>query len=196
MVQAAVIGWKLDRILLAIYLLALLGLLLLPIVRTEYRIIGIGIDKWMHVALFGGLAVILRWNISANRHAILKSVGAAAVVAAAAEVAQGLVGYRSAELWDLLAGVLGATIGGLGMNRLVSSRVSDKLVGLVVAVLGLMVGAIFALADIIGMSKNDLFGTLQMAGTVLGALVTAGGVGICVRGWHGNSPLSGRADHH
>ena len=182
MLKAAVVLGKPDRILLAIYLIALLGLLMFPIGGSEYRLLGIRVDKWMHVALFGGLAVFLRWNLSTNRYAVFFSIGAASVVAAATEVAQGLVTYRSAELWDLLAGVLGATLGAVGMNRIVSSRVPDKLVGLIVAILGLMVGAIFVLADVIGVGTNDIFGTVQMVGAALGALITVGGVGVYVRG--------------
>ncbi len=187
MVKATAALWKLDRLLLAIYLIALLGLLMFPIAGPEFQLLSIGADKWMHVALFGGLAVFLRWNLSANRHAVLVSVGATFVVAVATEVAQGLVAYRSAELWDLLAGLLGAMLGAVSMNRIVSSPVPEKSVGLLVAILGLMVGALFVLADVIGVGKSNLFGTLQMAGTALGVLITAGGVGLYVKGLRGVS---------
>ena len=82
MVKTAVAVGKLDRILLGIYL----------------------------IALFGGLAMMLRWNLSANRHAVFVAVGVAFVVAAATELAQGLVAYRSAEFMDLVAGLVGAFI--------------------------------------------------------------------------------------
>ncbi len=185
--KAATAVLKLDRLLLAIYLIALLGLLMFPIEGPNFRLLSIGADKWMHVALFGGLAVLLRWNLSANRHAVLVSVGAAFVVAVATEVAQSLVAYRSAELWDLLAGLLGAMLGAVSMNRIVSSPVPKKSVGLLVAILGVMVSALFVLADVIGVGKSNLFGTLQMAGTALGALITVGGVGVYVKGLRGES---------
>ena len=187
MVKAVAALWKLDRLLLAIYLIALLGLLMFPIAGPEYRLLGIGTDKWMHFALFGGLAVFLRWNLSANRHAVLVSVGVAFIVAAATEVAQGLVAYRSAELLDLLAGLLGAMLGAVSMNRIVLSAVPEKPVGLLVTALGLMVGALFLLADMIGVGTSNLFGTTQMAGTALGVFIIVGGVGVYVKGLRSES---------
>ena len=127
--------WKLDRLLLAIYLIALLVILMFPIPGSEYQLFSVGVDKWMHAALFGGLAVFLRWNLSADRHAVLVSVGAAFVVAVATELAQGLVVYRSAELLDLLAGLVGAILGAVSMNRILSSPMPEKRVGLLVAAL-------------------------------------------------------------
>lgn len=179
--------WKLDRILLAVYLIALLGLLMFPIAGPKFRLFGIGADKWMHVALFGGLAIFFVWNLSANRHAMFISISAAFVVAGATEIAQGLVTYRSAEWWDLLAGLLGATLGAMSMNRIVSSPRLEKSVGLLVAILGLMVGALFVLADVIGVGQNNLFGTAQMAGTALGALISVGGIGVYLKGLRGAS---------
>ena len=178
MMKAVVALRKLDRLLLAIYLFAMLGLLMFPIGGPEFRFLGIEADKWMHVVLFGGLAVFLRWNLSANRHAVSVSVGAAFVVAATAEVSQSLVAYRSAESWDLLAGLLGAILGAVGMNQILSFPVPEKLVGILVTLLGLMVGTLFVLADLIGVGQNDLFGIVQMAGTALGALILVGGIGV------------------
>ena len=181
---------KLDRLLLVIYLMALIGLLIFPISGPEYRLLNIGTDKWMHFALFGGLAVFLRWILATNRHAVLASISAAFVVAVATEVAQGLVAYRSAESWDILAGFLGAMLGAVSMNRIMSFSVPEKPIGLLVSTLGLMVGALFLLADLIGVGTSDRFGTIQMAGTALGALITAGGVGIYAKGLGCESSLS------
>ena len=44
--------WKLDRLLLAIYLIALLVILMFPIPGSEYQLFSVGVDKWMHAALF------------------------------------------------------------------------------------------------------------------------------------------------
>ena len=106
-----------NRLVLAIYCVALLILVLFPFEGPGFRLLGIESDKWMHFALFGGLAVLSRWNLSENRHAVFVAVDAACVVAAATEVAQGLVAYRSAEFMDLVAGLLGALIaaGGVGV---------------------------------------------------------------------------------
>jgi hypothetical protein len=52
---------KLDRILLAIYMIALLGLLMFPIAGPEFRLLGIESDKWLHFALFG--AFVALWHL-------------------------------------------------------------------------------------------------------------------------------------
>jgi uncharacterized membrane protein YeaQ/YmgE (transglycosylase-associated protein family) len=175
------IHWKHDRILLAIYLVALVGLLLLPIDTPDHVFLGVEIDTWAHVALFGGLAVFLRWNLSGVRHASALSVGIAAAIAAATEVAQSLTDYRSADWLDLVVGVLGALLGAIAMNRVLVSRAHDELIGLMVALIGAMISATFLLADVIGVSGNDYFGTAQLAGTILGALIGAGGIRIYLK---------------
>ena len=53
--------------------------------------------------------------------------------------------------------------------------------------LGLMVGSLFVFADVIGVGTSNIFGTVQMAGTALGALVTIGGVGVYLKGLRGES---------
>jgi hypothetical protein len=164
-----------DRLLLAIYLIALLGLLMLPIPGASFEWLGVGSDKWMHLVLFAGLAVFLRWNFLSSRHGEVASVGIAIGIAVATEAAQGLVNYRSAESWDALAGSFGVFLGTFGMNRILSLPAPAKAVGLIVVILGLVVAAIFILADVIGVGKSIQFGTLQMAGAALGLAITAGG---------------------
>lgn len=164
-----------DRILLAMYLVALFVLLMLPISGTEVQLRGIGSDKLVHVALFGGLAVLLRWNLSEWRHALLVSIGIACFFAALTEIAQGFVGYRSAEWPDLLAGLIGAVLGATSADRILSSAALQKLLGPIVVFLGLMVGAFFLLADVIGVGNSNQLGYLQIAGMVIGALIAAGG---------------------
>ena len=176
MVKSILARWKIDRFLLVMYVIALMGLLLFPLGGPDFRLLGIDSDKWMHVALFAGLAVLLRWNLSANRRAVFVSVGVAFVVAAATEVAQGLVAYRSAELLDLVAGLLGAVLGAMITDRILLSPVVQRLLAPLVVILGLMIGAFFLLADVIGVGDSAQFGTLQIAGTVLGALIVVGGV--------------------
>lgn len=184
MIKAEVVAGKLDRILLAIYLIALCGLLMYPIAGPQVRLLSIGSDKWMHAALFGGLAMLLRWNLSANRAALIVSIGVAFCVAAATEIAQGLVAYRSADLRDLLAGLIGATLGAVSMSAFVSFVVLQKRIGLLVATLGLMVATFFGLADVTGVGKSSQFGALQMTGMGLGALIAAGGVGAYLMAQH------------
>ena len=50
-----------------------------------------------------------------------------------------------------------------------------------------MVGSLFVFADVIGVGTSNIFGTVQMAGTALGALVTIGGVGVYLKGLRGES---------
>jgi len=138
--------------------------------------LGIGSDKWMHIALFGGLAVLLRWNLAGSRHALLMSLGAAFAIAIVTEVAQGLVAYRSAESWDVVAGLIGAILGATSTDRILSSVVLQKMFGPVVAILGMMVGLFFLLADVIGVGSSAQVGMLQIAGMILGALIVLGGV--------------------
>lgn len=175
------IHWKHDRILLAIYLVALVGLLMLPIGSANRVIFGIEIDKWVHAALLGGLAVFLRWNLAGIRHATVLSVGIATAFAAAIEAAQSLTDYRSADWLDLVAGALGALIAAIGMSRVLASRLHDELIGLTVAIIGAMIGAVFLLADVIGVGGDDRFGIVQLAGTMLGALIGVGGIGIYLK---------------
>ena len=179
--------FRIDRLLLAIYLVALMGLLMFPMSGPDFQLLGMESDKWMHIALFGGLAVMLRWNLSESRHALIVSIGAAFVVAAITEVAQGLVAYRSAEFLDLLAGFLGATLGAISVDRILSSAVLRRLLGLLVVMLGLMVGAFFLLADVIGVGDTRQFGSTQVAGMVLGVLIAVGGVGVYSKGLRGDS---------
>lgn len=167
--------WTLDRILLAIYLVALTALMFFPIGGPVTEYLGIGIDKWLHFLLFGGLAVFVRWNLGNDRHAVLKSIGAALTFAVLTEIGQGLVSYRSAELMDVWAGLIGATIGAVIMNRVVTSTAPQKPIGVMVGTLGVMVGGLFALADIIGIGSSDMFGTVQLAGTALGIIIVAAG---------------------
>ena len=190
MLRSAVSLWNFNRALLAIYLIALLGLLMIPFSGPENDLFGIETDKLVHVVLFAGLAMLLRLNLTAKQHAVMLSIAAAFVVVVATEAAQGLVKYRSAELMDVLAGFLGATLGAVGMNRIVSSPVFEKWVGVLVIILGLMVGALFLLADVIGVGDRSVFGLVQMAGMALGAVMAARGFAIYMKGSRGQSRAS------
>ena len=189
MEKSARLVLKLDRLLLALYLVALIGLLMLPISGAD-RLISIGGDKLIHVALFGGLSIFLRWNLSATRNAVVYSVAIASVIVVGTELAQSLVSYRSAELWDVAAGLVGAILGAVSMNRVMLSSTSDGFVGFLVTMLGLLVGALFVFADVIGVGTNNYFGPSQIVGTALGALIIAGGVWVCVRSRRDESRLS------
>ena len=98
---------------------------LAPLPTGAYRAINIpGFDKAVHVGLFGGLALLLCWAFnSAARPRAVVIVGLASAMAGLIEVVQGLLPYRSAEWWDLLAGVAGALAGAL-LAAAIASRAS------------------------------------------------------------------------
>jgi hypothetical protein len=60
--------------LLVFDLVALFGLVMLPKSSMGSRFSIFGGDKLIHVALFGGLSIILRWNFSAFRSAVSNSL--------------------------------------------------------------------------------------------------------------------------
>ena len=177
MVKSILARWRIEQLLLAFYLVALLGLLMFPIDGRDFQFLGIQSDKWVHIALFCGLAMLLRWNYSDSRNGLIISVGIAFGVVAVTEAGQGLVAYRSAELWDIVAGFFGAIVGATSVDRIMSSPVLQKLLGPIVALLGLMVSAFFLLADVIGVGKGA-FGALQITGIVLGVLIALGGLAV------------------
>ena len=173
---------KLDRKLLIIYLIAILALLLLPVSEPHFRLLHIKSDKWMHVALFGGCALLLRWNLGPRRWASLLSIVSTVFIAAAMEVAQGFTTYRDAEWADVLAGGIGAVLGVIAMNRILASPKPDRSAGALVVLLGIMIVAASVLADVFGPSSRAHFGPIQVAGTVLGALLVVGGAIVVRKG--------------
>jgi hypothetical protein len=64
------------------------------------------------------------------------------------------------------------------------------LLGLLVVILGLMVGTFFLLADMIGVGDGGQFGTVQLAGMALSALIAAGGGWVYLTGLRGGSGRS------
>lgn len=180
---------KFDRYLLLIYLAALFSLLVLPISEPKFFLLGIKSDKWFHVALFAGLAMLLRWNFAGRVRPSVESIIAATAVAFAIEVIQALINYRSAEWLDLLAGALGAVIGAATMRRILHSRRPDHSVGVLVATLGMMIIVFSVLADLIRFGSHVDFGPRQFAGTVLGFLILVGGILVYARGLPGLAGL-------
>jgi hypothetical protein len=177
-VCALVVLKNFDRILLAAYLVALWALLLSPVPGMGFRFLDVGADKWMHFALFGGLAVVLCWNLSRIPQSTWLAVFIAFVVAVATEIAQGLIAFRSADVWDLLAGLFGAVVGAVCMGRILQSSAPKKMAGVQLAIMGLVLGTLCVAADVIAVGTSSVFGTIQLAGTVLGAVVAVGGVWI------------------
>ena len=170
-----------DRLLLLIYLTALIGLLFFPIGGPDFRWLGLDSDKWMHVVLFGGLAVMLRWNLDEFRRPFLISVGVTTVFAASTEFVQAPLVYRSAEFQDFLAGSLGALLGGAFAHFVLSSVNLQRLLGLIVSMLGIMIGILFLVADLIGIGDGSRVGMIQIGGAAFGGLIALGGATMQLR---------------
>ncbi len=106
------------RGLMIAYLIGLIVLTLAPVPATPGGLRGL--DKPVHIALFGGLAIVLYWNLRAGLWASLRPHLVMAVVLTAAlagliEVLQALLPYRSGDVIDLAAGAVGGFVGaGMG----------------------------------------------------------------------------------
>lgn len=174
---------SLDRMILAVYLIALITLLLAPVtVDGRYQLLNIGGDKWVHFGLFSGLAGLFRWNLPKSRRPLLFAFVATFAVSVFTELAQSVTSYRSASLGDLGADLIGGLVGVLVMSRIMSRPRPERTVGAIVTLLGLGIGALFVLADVIGVGTTQTFGPTQMTGSFLGALIAFGGIGIYVMG--------------
>ncbi len=106
------------RGLMITYLVGLIVLTLAPVPATAGGLPGL--DKFVHIGLFGGLAIVLYWNLRAGLWASLRPRLVIAVVLTVAlagliEVLQGVLPYRSGDVADLLAGAVGGFLGaGMG----------------------------------------------------------------------------------
>ena len=101
----------LRRLVFLGYVTTVLGATLAPLSSDAYDVVS-GLDKLVHVGLFGGVAVLLCWNLNSvslqtARFVLLLTTAFAAVI----ELVQGRLWYRSGDYWDLLAGALGAVLG-------------------------------------------------------------------------------------
>ncbi|MFC1639873.1 VanZ family protein [Gemmatimonadota bacterium] len=99
------------KLVFAAYVAAVLGATLAPLSSDAYDVVS-GLDKLVHVGLFGGVAVLLCWNLDSvslqtARFVVLLTTAFAAVI----ELVQGRLWYRSGDYWDLLAGAVGAVLG-------------------------------------------------------------------------------------
>ena len=101
----------LRKLVFLAYVLAVLGATLAPLSTDAYQAVS-GLDKLVHVALFGGVAVLLCWNLNSVSLQTARFVSLLTTAfAAAIELIQGRLWYRSGDFWDLLAGALGAVLG-------------------------------------------------------------------------------------
>lgn len=176
---------KLDRYLLLAYLTALFGLLVLPVSEPKFYFLGIKSDKWFHVALFAGLALLLRWNLVGRSRPSEISILVTTTIAFLIEVVQAMIYYRSAEWYDLVAGFFGAIIGVAVMRQILKSSRPGKMAGILVTILGAMILVASVLADLIRYGSHIDFGPRQALGAVLGLLILVGGLVIFIKGLPG-----------
>jgi VanZ family protein len=99
--------------LLSAYLIVVFGLTLTPVPQTPAAP-GM-FDKVVHFVLFGGLAWLVHWNLLLTHSSrTLAAMMGAGAVAGLVELVQGPIPYRSADVWDFVAGTLGAgVVGGI-----------------------------------------------------------------------------------
>lgn len=101
--------WR--RSVLATYIVGMLALMLMPMPPTPSYLPG-DFDKIVHVVLFFVLAALAYWSgVGERRPSVTLIVVACAALAAAIEIVQSLVGYRTGDPKDFVAGTLGAVAG-------------------------------------------------------------------------------------
>jgi len=95
---------------LAIGIAATAVLFLAPVSNPVPTVEGIETDKLAHAVLVGGLAVLVWWNLPAGQWRGAASVLLAGAYAGLIELVQLLLPFRSGDVSDLLAGMLGALV--------------------------------------------------------------------------------------
>ena len=95
------------RVILSVYLLAVLVVMLVPTDRQLPLHSIEWVDKAVHFALFVGVAVLGYWNFPRPLLVLLF----AGAFAAGIELLQATVPYRTMDMRDAVAGVLGAAAG-------------------------------------------------------------------------------------
>jgi VanZ family protein len=93
------------RMLLAVYVMALLVITLAPLPAG---------GEFVETIPGLGLVFLLYWNARLRRGqaAVIKAIGLTVAAAALIEVMQAPLPYRSGDAWDFLAGAVGALLGG------------------------------------------------------------------------------------
>ena len=109
-IGVVVLNKPLRRTVLIAYLTLVLLATLAPLSGDMYAAF-VTLDKLAHVGLFAGVASLAVLNTTYRWEAALWAVILTSVLAALIELVQGALPFRSAEWWDLWAGILGACIG-------------------------------------------------------------------------------------
>ena len=109
-IGGVVLNKPIRRTILIAYLALVLLATLAPLSGDMYAAVST-FDKLAHVGLFAGVASLAVLNMTYRWQAALRAVILTSVLAALIELVQGMLPFRSADWWDLWAGVLGACIG-------------------------------------------------------------------------------------
>ncbi len=107
------------RALLGTYAVAMLTLTMAPMPHMGG--LATGLDKLVHLGMFGALAALVHWNlIPAIRRARAATIALLTAVLAAGliEILQGRLPYRDGDLADFLAGAAGALLGAVAATLL------------------------------------------------------------------------------
>lgn len=111
------------RIILGLYVVAVLVLMLAPIRQPRLVRSIPDADKIVHAALFGLMAAVFWWNLAARRRGrAVWAVALATAFACAVEILQAFVPYRSSDPLDAVAGLVGAVVAALVLVRLSEKR--------------------------------------------------------------------------
>ena len=114
---------SLRRAILASYGLAVTVSMVAPIRGPQLAASIPQADKVVHAAVFGVMTGLIWWNLEArHRRRVFWAVVLATLFAGLVEVAQYFVPYRSAELLDAAAGLAGALVCAVVLDRAVGGR--------------------------------------------------------------------------
>jgi len=101
---------SLRRWALAAGIAATLALFLLPLSNPVPTFDGVETDKLAHASLIGGLALLVWWNLPTGRWRGPAAVLLAGTYAGLIELVQSALAFRTGDVMDLAAGLLGAVI--------------------------------------------------------------------------------------
>lgn len=111
------------RVVFALYVTWILTLTLAPLPAGAGRLPD-WFDKVVHGGLFLGFAALLYWNGGTGRWPRgVWVIGLSAAFAAAIELAQGPLVFRTGDVWDFVWGVVGAALG-FGVAKLTLAAAS------------------------------------------------------------------------
>ena len=95
----------------------LITLLVIPVPPTPPQTTGLQLDKVIHVYLFGGYVLGWWWALRRQPGVLLRGLAIGLGTALGTEIVQGLLPWRSAEPWDLVADATGVLLA-LALTRL------------------------------------------------------------------------------